>query len=478
MKIKKDTALSIKKFLYESLNLSAKLFGIYLIIALVLTFWISSYTESLLKSHLQQQLEESGKTVSKNIADISVNYLLTENVHGMNKLLNEQMEANKNIEYIMVFDWKSDLFSHTLPGQPSSDLLQMSNDEIQVIKTEGGYIWDFSAAITNYQVGIVRVGISETRQLSIVKTIITNILFSLIIFFVVSAIIVSALHRILTQPITELVKGTKLLSKGDFKYRVPAQDRNDEMGVLINSFNLMIDDLESYKNKADELDKKRKLLLEKVINIQEEERKFLSMELHDEIGQSLTGVKLNLKSLEGLVEDKVVKDKVINLHSQVVGSLTTIHNLIVEIGPRFLEGKSIETVFERYVKDYEERYNINISLEVEILSSLKLVSQAKSSIFRIMQESLTNIAKYAKASEVFITLQSSKNHLLLIVEDNGIGFDVQNELNQMSTNKNMGLFGMQERATLFGGTLLIESEKGVGTTIFARIPIIEVVAGD
>jgi signal transduction histidine kinase len=469
---------SLKTFLYESLTLSGKLFGIYIVLALVLSFWISSYTESLLKAHLQQQLEEQGRIIANDIANVSVNYLLTENVHAINNILSERMKTNDTIEYILVFDWNNELFTHTLPSTPSQELLALKEENMQVIKTEKGYIWDFSAPITEYGVGAVRVGISESKQLSIVKTILFNILFSLIIFFFVSAIIVSALQKVLTKPITDLVKGTQILSKGNFKYRVPNSKRNDEMGKLITSFNQMADDLEKYEKKTAELDKKRKLLLEKIINLQEDERKIISMELHDEIGQSLTGVKLNLKSLETVVENVEIKERITDLHKQVTDSLKTIHDLVVDIGPRFLEGDNIGEILKRYAKEYQQRYGMNVTLEIDVSESMDIVDQAKASIFRIMQEALTNIAKYAQATDIYISLETAKNHLLLIIEDNGIGFDAETTMNQMSSTKSMGLFSMQERATLLGGTFLIDSEKNVGTTIFVRIPLMEVILND
>ncbi|MFT9496988.1 HAMP domain-containing sensor histidine kinase, partial [Anaerosolibacter sp.] len=382
-------------------------------------------------------------------------------------------------EYILVFDWNSRLFAHTFSGEPTKELLNAGDDEnFRVVKTDKGYIWDFPAPVTEYDVGLIRVGISEDKQLSIIKTILSNILFSLVIFFLTSAIIVASLHRIITKPINDLVKGTQFLSKGNFNYRVPTNDRNDEMGTLIRSFNQMVDDLENYRVKTDELDKKRQILLEKIIDIQEEERKFIAMELHDEIGQSLTGVKLNLKSLEQEMNDERLKEQIIDLHSQVSLSLKNIHDLIVEIGPRFLEGRSIEDILERYAKDYQQRSNINISLEIDNRTKLDLSKQTKTTIFRIMQEALTNIAKYANATDVVITIENSKTHLILIIEDNGIGFDVNREFENMSSNKNMGLFSMKERASLVEGTLLIESEKGLGTTVFVRIPLKEVKSDD
>ncbi|MFT9598140.1 HAMP domain-containing sensor histidine kinase [Mesobacillus sp.] len=469
----------VRKFLHESLNLSSKLFGIYLILALVLFLWIGSFTESLLRAHLQQQFEDQGKNLSKTIGDSVAEYLLTENVNGVNNILKEHKKANENIEYILVFDWNSRLFAHTFSGEPTKELLNAGDDEnFRVVKTDKGYIWDFPAPVTEYDVGLIRVGISEDKQLSIIKTILSNILFSLVIFFLTSAIIVASLHRIITKPINDLVKGTQFLSKGNFNYRVPTNDRNDEMGTLIRSFNQMVDDLENYRVKTDELDKKRQILLEKIIDIQEEERKFIAMELHDEIGQSLTGVKLNLKSLEQEMNDERLKEQIIDLHSQVSLSLKNIHDLIVEIGPRFLEGRSIEDILERYAKDYQQRSNINISLEIDNRTKLDLSKQTKTTIFRIMQEALTNIAKYANATDVVITIENSKTHLILIIEDNGIGFDVNREFENMSSNKNMGLFSMKERASLVEGTLLIESEKGLGTTVFVRIPLKEVKSDD
>ncbi|OEH84992.1 hypothetical protein BHU72_07320 [Desulfuribacillus stibiiarsenatis] len=468
----------IKKFLNESLNLSGKLFGIYLILAVLLSLWISYYTESLLKVHLQNQLEEQGHAIAKNIADISVNYVLTENVHGLKRLLLEQKAANSNIEYILVFDWNLDLFAHSLPVNPSSKLLEVDNESLQVIKTDRGNVWEFATPITEYYVGTVRVGISETKQLGIVKTILSNILVSLMIFFFISAIVVTSLHRILTKPITELVKVTQNLSKGNFQYRVPHHDKNDEMGVLISSFNQMIDDLEKYKKETDNLEKKRRLLLEKIINLQEDERKIIAMELHDETGQSLTGVKLNLKSLEQSVEDPIIKEQVAKLHTQVSQSLSNIHDLIVDIGPRYLEGENIGKILERYVNDYQQRYKVQVSLELKGIVEIELVNQAKASVFRIMQEAMTNTAKYAKATELFISLQVIKTHLLLIIEDNGVGFEAEKEFSKMSSSKNMGLFSMKERAALLGGTFLVESVIGEGTTVYVRIPLTEVIIND
>ncbi|GAM13402.1 HAMP domain-containing sensor histidine kinase [Mesobacillus selenatarsenatis] len=477
--MEKERLAKVRKFLHESLNLSSKLFGIYLILALILFLWIGSFTESLLRAHLQQQFEVQGKNQSKTIGDSVAEYLLTENVNGVNNILKEHKKANENIEYILVFDWNSRLFAHTFSGEPTKELLNAGDDEnFRVVKTDKGYIWDFPAPVTEYDVGLIRVGISEDKQLSIIKTILSNILFSLVIFFLTSAIIVASLHRIITKPINDLVKGTQFLSKGNFNYRVPTKDRNDEMGTLIRSFNQMVDDLENYRVKTDELDKKRQILLEKIIDIQEEERKFIAMELHDEIGQSLTGVKLNLKSLEQEMNDERLKEQIIDLHSQVSLSLKNIHDLIVEIGPRFLEGRSIVDILERYAKDYQQRSNINISLEIDNRTKLDLSKQTKTTIFRIMQEALTNIAKYANATEVVITIENSKTHLILIIEDNGIGFDVNREFENMSSNKNMGLFSMKERASLVEGTLLIESEKGLGTTVFVRIPLKEVKSDD
>lgn len=159
------------------------------------------------------------------------------------------------------------------------------------------------------------------------------------------------------------------------------------------------------------------------------------------------------------------------LRSQASKTLEAVHDLAVELRPSALDDLGLVAAVERHAREYARRHDCEVDLQATGIDGVRLPPQAELAIYRIVQEALTNTAKYAEATSVSVTLERRGSTMLAIVEDNGKGFDVKDLLRSGSKDEKLGLFGMQERAVLIGGRLTIESQVGVGTTVYVEVPL-------
>jgi signal transduction histidine kinase len=202
--------------------------------------------------------------------------------------------------------------------------------------------------------------------------------------------------------------------------------------------------------------------LRRVIEGQESERRRLARELHDETGQALTSVLLGLKSVES-AEDKPAA--LARLRELVVATLQDVRRLAVELRPKALDDFGLVPAVERLVETFVEATGIAVDFESQ-LGDERLPSEVETTLYRIVQESLTNIAKHAGAHRVSVLLVLRGGTAAALVEDDGHGFGDEDEL-----RGGIGLAGMRERLALLDGRLTIESARGSGTSLVAEVPL-------
>ena len=217
----------------------------------------------------------------------------------------------------------------------------------------------------------------------------------------------------------------------------------------------------------------KQMLLDKIITVQEEERKRIARELHDETSQSLTSILLGLRLINESKDELERQKKVQQLREIINNTLQEVHDISWQLRPSILDKFGLIVALERYIEEYRNKNHIDIDLYINGMKNDRLPSKIEVSVYRIVQEALTNIAKYAKASNVSIIIEQSKNLLSIIIEDDGVGFNPEIILKKEPTKLNLGLLGMQERASLLGGNLQIESEFGKGTSIYVKLPILQ-----
>jgi signal transduction histidine kinase len=215
----------------------------------------------------------------------------------------------------------------------------------------------------------------------------------------------------------------------------------------------------------------RGLLLNKVVTAQEEERKRISHELHDQIGQLLTALLIQLQLLERDLSEPSLKDRLKVLKQLAEEISIHLHHIAWELRPPALDELGLLAALERVTEEWSKRFNIPCEFEVNGAFNGQIEPEVAIGVFRIVQESLTNIAKHARATHARVTVQQENGELVVTVEDNGVGFRVKDVMRHPDENKRLGLLGMMERAAMLSGKLDIESKPGKGTKVQLRIPL-------
>jgi signal transduction histidine kinase len=212
-------------------------------------------------------------------------------------------------------------------------------------------------------------------------------------------------------------------------------------------------------------------LLRKVISAQEEERVRIARELHDEAGQALTSVLVGLKVMEKADDLEAAQALTSNLKEVVTQTIDAVHDLATELRPSVLDDLGLVPALARYARSCPARFGFEASFEATGARAERLPREIETTLYRIAQEALTNVARHAKASHAGVLLQQRSDAVVLIVDDNGVGFDPEQTANSAGERERLGLYGIEERASLVGGRLTIESEPGGGTTLSVEIPL-------
>ncbi len=203
----------------------------------------------------------------------------------------------------------------------------------------------------------------------------------------------------------------------------------------------------------------------RVVEAQELERARLARELHDETGQALTSILLGLKPLEQTAGSDEARASVASVRALVVSTLQDVRRLAVELRPTALDDFGLVPAVERLTDTFRDQSGLQVDLEAQ-LGEGRRPNEAETTLYRVIQEALTNIVKHANAGRVSILLQRKSGGVVAVVEDDGSGFD------PAATRADaLGLAGMRERVALVGGRLQVESASGAGTTLVAEVPV-------
>jgi PAS domain S-box-containing protein len=218
---------------------------------------------------------------------------------------------------------------------------------------------------------------------------------------------------------------------------------------------------------------KLQMLSSHLLTIQERERRRISFELHDELGQSLTFLKLQIGSIgKKLRKDQgVVKEEVESTQDYVDQVLESIRRLSRELSPSTLEDLGLYAALRSMAEDFATHSGIETSIDMAEEVDDIFLRQSQIHVYRIFQESLTNISKHAEARHVSLAVEMGENEFTLAVEDDGRGFDTREVAAKYSIETGLGLTAMGERARMLEGSLEISSRKGEGTRVTVIIPI-------
>jgi PAS domain S-box-containing protein len=201
-------------------------------------------------------------------------------------------------------------------------------------------------------------------------------------------------------------------------------------------------------------------LSRRLLSVQEEERRRLAMELHDELGQLLTAVKINLESVPTQLREAL---------ESVDEAMQTTRDLALDLRPAMLDDLGLAAALRWYADRFAQQTHVEMHLAIEDVRGLD--SALSTAIFRVAQEALTNIARHSAAKNVWLDLHRASNELELTVRDDGVGFDVDVARHRAAHGMSLGVLGMEERASFAGGSIEIHSTSGKGSVVRALFPI-------
>jgi signal transduction histidine kinase len=279
-----------------------------------------------------------------------------------------------------------------------------------------------------------------------------------------------------------LLAGTDRVSRGEFDQPIAVGSR-DEFGTLAQAFDSMVDSLRSARDQVSELhaqalamqEERIGLLREQVTQVtqaQEEERQRVARELHDQAGQALTVLQLGLSRIEVAGPTPEMRQEAAALRQMAIEAMHIIRNLAMDLRPSALDELGLPAALRDYIQTFSRRTGIEAKLEVSSVRE-RLPAPTEVTLFRIAQEGLTNAAKHAQASRITVALAIEGHNLRLVIEDNGVGFDVERALGA-EMRKSLGLIGMEERCRLLEGELLIQSRPGEGTRLAISVPYVNI----
>jgi two-component system sensor histidine kinase UhpB len=287
---------------------------------------------------------------------------------------------------------------------------------------------------------------------------------SLIIFIVVGWLVSIALNFVVLQvafrPLQDLGKVMNRVQVGERSLRAPTTGVDPEADQLAQTFNMMLE----------AIDDATRLRASQIINAQEQERKRIARELHDETSQVLTSLLISLAILEESITTQEARDRIADTRKLAHQTLRAIRNLSIDLRPSALDDLGLLPALRWYVKEYQQKCSIDVEFVAHGFKQ-RLPAEVETALYRIVQESLTNTARHANAHKVLITMKEDADAVYVTIKDDGRGFDVGTLLKTPDQERGLGLAGMNERAVLLDGSLTIHSRSGHGTTIEVHIPL-------
>lgn len=451
-------------------SVRTKILGIVLGFIILLGLGVTAQARYALTATMNSQLEEQSVSVSRDLAARSTDPILLNDLLGLHDLLKETTANNPNIRYAFLVDNRGQVIAHTFEGGFPLDLISLNTAEVgkhhhtALIQTDEGLVWDTAVPILDGKVGTARIGLSDASVRAAVSTLTVQLVLTIVLVSITGVLVAVFLTWVLTRPIISLAHATQAVAKGDFSPRVPRW-ANDEIGDLAEAFNSMTEELA----RTDELRKDREILrrqlLEKVISTQEDERRRIARELHDSTSQNLTSLIVGLRVMETNCAQCASISKATDLRDVASKTLDEVHDLSMRLRPRVLDDLGLSAALERLVSEWQTRYKTPVDVAIQLTE--RLPGDMETAIYRIIQETLTNIARHAQAKSASILVERHSDMVRAIVEDDGVGFDAKANHGE----RHLGLLGMRERAELLHGTVTIESSVEHGTSVFIEIPL-------
>lgn len=427
---------------------------------------------------VSQQLQKRGVDIATHVAMAGGNYILMEDIYNLYELADQTAASSEDVRYILIIDSNKRLLAHTfhggIPKGLLDDMLDFTEQEISVFNSNEGVIHDIVVPIENGSVGYVRVGMSEEYTRNSINQHIRDVLLTVIIICALAVFLSSRISTLITKPIRNLAEVAESITRGNLEIRANIRDRG-EVGKLATAFNEMAASLikasvdkEILLGELRAKEQMRDTLITKLMTAQEDERKRISRELHDETSQALTSLMLTMRVLAEDAPNQEQKDALLLGRDVAATILREVRDLAIELRPPTLDDLGLAAAIERYSEKFAIRYGLDIDLHTSGQQT-SVDGQIAVALYRIVQESLNNVVKHSDATTVSIHITFQPDQIMVNIADNGRGISDSDLIRAQKENR-LGIYGMRERVELLQGKLDIRRPPRGGTELFIAIP--------
>jgi signal transduction histidine kinase len=482
-----------------------------LIESLIVILVLITGTVSILreKRTLEIELHKRGFAVAFDLAKFTVRPMITGDLPTLRRFVNHTMEQDY-VLYVMLLDPKGKVVMHSdldkvgkilEPDRYDLDReTQLSRRKFTQLPEQDELHCDLSAPITaaDTRLGTVLLGYSyRAVEKEIFQA--QRQIFSLgVIIIIVGGLVAYFLANFIASPIKRIIIATQAVANGNLNQSLSI-NRTDEIGTLVNSFNKMAEELGKHRRHLQNLVQdrtieletankqlkqeinERKLAQEKlrqsrqrlrelalhIQHVKEEEAKRIAREIHDELGQALTALKMDLYWIVPRLPDEkaALHDKIEKMGKLIDTTIHSVRRISSELRPGILDDFGLSAAIEWQSNDFWERTGLQCDF-ISDPESIVLDPDRSVAIFRIFQETLTNIVRHANATVVDVSLEETDREICLMVRDNGKGISEH----QIRDSRSFGVIGIKERVNDLVGQLRIHGQPDRGSTVSVRIP--------
>ncbi|MBM3268540.1 MAG: HAMP domain-containing protein [Candidatus Sericytochromatia bacterium] len=450
-------------------SLRARLSILFGVILLAFGLAADHVARDELRKALVVKLEQRGVTIARDVAMMAGDALMAGDEYLIAKILSRTKANNPDARYLVVQDRSGRVIASTFGRLMPRGLLDANEApdkgpwRFRRIGTEEGLIRDFAVKIPGFG-GSVRVGMSDDSLKAALANYSSSVSSTMIAVLVAGLLVTFGLAGFLTAPLQELAAAVRSVGQGNFSETIPSPD-SGEVGQLAAEFNTMTRSLA-------EKEASRQALLKKVITSQEEERRRVARELHDDLAQVLTYVILRLEELDGRVANMDLDSRAALGHARQAldRSLAETRRLITDLRPTVLDDLGLVAALRSYAESRLGPVGCQVDFQARNLNG-GLDYTVETAVFRIVQEAINNIARHSGARNAQIALRAEAECLRGEVIDDGCGYLNSQRSGKVSELSGLGLQGMQERASLLGGSLEIRPRLGGGTQVTFDVPL-------
>jgi signal transduction histidine kinase len=460
------------------------------------------------RATLEDQLCRRGLAIANDLATFAVRPVLANDLATLRRFVNHTTSQDY-VRYVSVLDTGGRVVMHSdlaEIGVRRTDALSRAalaapaaGFRASVLPAREEPVFDIYAPVTaaGARLGTVVLGYSRTSAETEIARVRSQILLVGLLAAVFAGGLAYLLSSYISVPVTRIADAMRTASDGAVPVVLPLR-RADEIGMLARSFNTMAEDLARHRRHLEELvaartaellganarlegeivertraetglRESRKELRDLASHLQvvrEQERTQIAREIHDELGQALTALKMDVHWVsQRVTAESVLTEKTRSMSAMIDTTVHAVRRISSELRPKLLDDLGLSAAIEWQAREFEQRSGVDCDVRSEP-DDIVLDPASSTALFRVFQETLTNVARHAGARRIDVLLRKDADVVELVVVDDGAGITAE----QASNARSLGIVGMRERVYSLGGTFEIGGQPGLGTTVRVTIP--------